>query len=366
MIGFLFSLVAVLVLVGIALVGVGGLDLKVLFGVIIPYAAVLTFFAGLVYRVVDWARSPVPFRIPTTCGQEKSLAWIKPNKIDNPCSGGAVLLRMIFEVLTFRSLFRNMKLDYREGPKIRYSSEKFLWLFALMFHWAFLVVIIRHMRFFTEPIALWLQTLEHLDGFFEFNYATFGFGLPTVQLSGLVLLGGVTLLLLRRIVIPGVRYISLAADWFPLFLITFICLTGILARYVVRVDVVKVKEMAMGLATFHPTVPDGISVWFYIHLFLVCVLFAYFPFSKLMHLGGVFLSPTRNLVNNSRAVRHVNPWSYPVKTHSYQEYEDDFREQMVEAGLPVEKSLEEAAAEQAAKDAPAAPETQETEEKREE
>ena len=360
MIGFLFSVVAVLVLVGIALVGVGGLGLKVLFGVIIPYAAVLTFFAGLVYRVVDWGRSPVPFRIPTTCGQEKSLPWIKTNKIDNPCSGGMVLLRMAFEVLTFRSLFRNMKLDYRQGPKIRYSSEKFLWLFAMMFHWAFLVVIIRHARFFTEPIAQWLQGLEHLDGLLEFNLATFGVGLPTIQLSGLVLLGGVSLLLVRRIVVPSVRYISLAADWFPLFLITFIALTGILARYVIRVDVVKIKELAMGLATFHPVVPDGISVWFYVHLFLVSVLFAYFPFSKLVHLGGIFLSPTRNMVNNSRAVRHVNPWNYPVKTHSYSEYEDDFREQMVEAGLPVEKTLEEAEAEKAPA-APAEAQAQETE-----
>ena len=73
-------------------------------------------------------------------------------------------------------------------------------------------------------------------------------------------------------------------------------------------------------------------------LFLVSVLFAYFPFSKLMHLGGVFLSPTRNLVNNSRIKRHINPWNYSVKTHSYEEYEDEFRELMREAGLPLEKA----------------------------
>ena len=36
-------------------------------------------------------------------------------------------------------------------------------------------------------------------------------------------------------------------------------------------------------------------------------LAAYFPFSKLMHMAGVFLSPTRNLANNNRMVRHVNP-----------------------------------------------------------
>ncbi len=341
MIGFLFSAVAVLILCGIAVAGVWALDLKVLFGVIIPYAAIITFFAGLVYRVLDWARSPVPFAIPTTCGQEKSLSWIKPNKVDNPTTSGWVILRMAFEVLTFRSLFRNMKLDYREGPKIRYSSEKFLWLFAIMFHYAFLVVLIRHARFFLEPIPGALVVLEHLDGFMEVNLPFLGLGLPAMQLSGLLLLGGVSLLLLRRIVIPQVRYITLASDWFPLFLIIGIALTGALTRYVVRVDVVSIKEMAMGLATFHPVVPDGISVWFYVHLFLVCVLFAYFPFSKLMHLGGVFLSPTRNLPNNTRERRHINPWNYPVKTHDYHEYEDDFREKMIEAGLPVEKEMSE-------------------------
>lgn len=354
MIGFLLSILAVLVLAGIAVGGVWGLDLRILFGVIIPYAAIITFFAGLVYRVLDWARSPVPFRIPTTCGQEKSLPWIKANRIDNPASGGAAVLRMVFEVLTFRSLFRNMKLDYRQGPRIRYSSEKFLWLFAIMFHWSLLVVLIRHLRFFSEPVPFLVQQIEHLDSFLEV-------GLPVMLISGVVLLGGVSLLLVRRIVIPQVRYISLSSDWFPLFLLTGIVLTGLATRYLFRVDVVKVKELAMGLATFHPVAPEGISVWFYVHLFLVCVLFAYFPFSKLMHLGGVFLSPTRNLANNSRVVRHLNPWNYPVKTHTYAEYEDEFREKMIEAGIPVDKEI---AAEEPA-EAPAAAETDQAKEKEE-
>ena len=76
---------------------------------------------------------------------------------------------------------------------------------------------------------------------------------------------------------------------------------------------------------------------FYIHLFLVSVLAIYFPFSKLMHLGGVFLSPTRNLANNSRAQRHINPWNPDIKIRTYEEYEDEFREKMKSVGLPVEK-----------------------------
>jgi nitrate reductase gamma subunit len=63
-----------------------------------------------------------------------------------------------------------------------------------------------------------------------------------------------------------------------------------------------------------------------------------------MHMGGLFLSPTRNQPNNSRAVHHENPWNPPKKFHTYAEYEDDFRDLMDEAGLPLEITPEQAAA----------------------
>jgi nitrate reductase gamma subunit len=119
-----------------------------------------------------------------------------------------------------------------------------------------------------------------------------------------------------------------------------IAITGIMMRYFTKVDVTAAKELTMGLVTFHPTIPEGVGSIFYVHLFFVSVLLAYFPFSKLMHLGGVFLSPTRNLPTDTRARRHVNPWNYPVKVHTYEAYEDEFREKMIEAGLPVDKQPE--------------------------
>jgi nitrate reductase gamma subunit len=292
-----------------------------------------------VYRILDWARSPVPFRIPTTCGQQKSFPWIRQNKIDNPSSIGGVILRMVLEVLFFRSLFRNTRMGLAEGSKLTYKWEIWLWVFALAFHWSFFVVITRHLRFFTEPVPFLVQLLEKVDSFFRLEFVAdfIQIGLPGIFVSGVVLLGAVTFLLLRRIVVPQVRYISLAADFFPLFLIFGIALSGILMRYFAKTDIVGIKEFAMGLLTFQPSPPKAIGGVFYVHLFFVCVLLVYFPFSKLMHLGGVFLSPTRNLTANTREKRHVNPWNYPVPVHTYEEYEEEFREKMIEAGLPVEK-----------------------------
>ena len=343
-ISILFSGFAVSVLVLIPLVGVWALDLKVLFGIIVPYAAMVTFFVGIVIRVIDWGRSPVPFRIPTTAGQEWSLPWIKSSPVDNPKGTGGVIVRMIFEVLLFRSLFRNTRFEYRStdgGPKVDYEWEKWLWLAALAFHWSFLVIFLRHFRFFMEPIPGFVHLLENLDGFLQLGVLPInGLGVPTVYITDLLMLAAVTYLFLRRLYLPQIRYISLPADYFPLFLIIALGLTGVLMRYFLRVDITAVKQLVIGLFKFSPTVPEGIGVIFYIHLFILSVLIAYFPFSKLMHFAGIFLSPTRNLSNNSRFVRHVNPWDYPVATHTYEEYEDEFRERMIEAELPVEKGPE--------------------------
>jgi nitrate reductase gamma subunit len=326
----LFSLSAVIVLVVLAFVGVQA-NLYFLFGVAIPYAAFAIFLLGFIWRVVTWARSPVPFRIPSTCGQQKSLPWIKQAKIENPTDGFHVLLRMFFEIFTFRSLFRNTKSEYgQRGPKVAYASDKWLWIVSLAFHYSFLVILIRHLRFFTEPVPAFLRPIEFMDGFVQV-------GAPGVLISGFVLVGAASYLLLRRFIIPQVAYISLPADYFPLFLIIAIGATGMLMRYIFKTDIVSFKQLTLGLATFQPVIPKGVSVIAYIHLFLVSALFAYFPFSKLMHLGGVWLSPTRNLANNNRMVRHINPWNYPVKVHTYDEYEDEYREVMKAAGIPVEK-----------------------------
>jgi len=327
------SLVAVVVLVLAAWVGVKA-GLQPLFGIFVPYAAFALFVGGFVYRIVKWARSPVPYRIPTTCGQQKSFDWIPHSKLEAPHTNAQVALRMLLEVFLFRSLFRNTRTDLveEEGGETRlvYASNKWLWLGGIAFHVAFFTIILRHLRFFSQPVPFFVEAVEGVDGFFQMT-------LPALYLTDLVIVAALGYLFLRRLFNPQVRYISLANDFFPLLLILTIAVTGVLMRHLFRVDIVGIKELAMGLASFSPAVPDGIGALFYIHFFLVSVLIAYFPFSKLMHLGGVFMSPTRNLPNNSREAHHVNPWNYDVKVHTYAEYEDEFRDVMKAVDLPVEK-----------------------------
>ena len=330
----LFALVALAILLGVVYLGVGIAGQEMLFGVVVPYAAMAIFLVGFVARIIGWARSPVPFNISTVSGQQKSLPWIENQRFESPSGTLGVIGRMALEVLFFRSLFRNTRarLDKNE-PRLGYVSDKALWAAGLLFHWCFLVIFIRHLRFFIEPTPVFIRSLESLDGFFQL-------AVPALFLTDIGIVLGLTYLVGRRLLDPGLRYISLPADYFALFLLLGVALTGISMRYITRVDITAAKSMAMGLVTFSPVVPKGIGLPFYMHVFMISVLFAYFPFSKLVHMGGVFMSPTRNLPNDSRARRHVNPWNPPndvIKPHTYEEWEDEFRDKLKAANYPLER-----------------------------
>jgi nitrate reductase gamma subunit len=313
----LASILAVAALFLAVVAGVGGLGWIGLFGAALPYAAAAIFVAGVIAKVVGWARSPVPFAIATTCGQQKSLPWIRQARIENPSTALGVVTRMALEVLCFRSLFRNTRAQLQDG-RLSYASDKWLWAAGLALHYSFLVILLRHLRLFAEPVPRFVLALATVDGFFQI-------GLPALLATTAVFVGAAGFLFLRRVASPPLRYLSLAGDYFPLLLLLAIGLSGAWLRHVSKVDVPAAKQMVMGLLHLAPR-PAPLGVAFYAHLFFACVLLAYFPFSKLMHMAGVFLSPTRNLRGNTREVRHVNPW-----------YEDEFRERMRDAGLPLEK-----------------------------
>ena len=323
-----YSLLAVVVIMGIA-----GLAQQAVWGravawIVIPYAALAIFLVGFCYQVLRWAVSPVPFRIPTTCAQQKSLPWIKSGRIDNPSTLQGVLARMGLEILLFRSLFRNNGAKLHE-KRLVVSESRWLWLAALAFHWSLLIILIRHLRLLVEPVPAFLLRIERVDGFFQV-------GVPPIYLSDVIFACGLAYLVVRRLRDPVIRYISQFSDYFAVFLLAGAAITGLLMRYVTRVDVVSIKQFALGLVTFHPVLSPALGLMFATHLAVVSSLAIYFPFSKLMHLGGAFLSPTRNLANNNRAKRHINPWNYPVKTHSYREWEEEFHDKLEAAEIPLE------------------------------
>jgi nitrate reductase gamma subunit len=300
------------------------------------YASAAVFICGIAWRVWGWARSPEPFRIPTTSGQQRSLAWIAPSRVESPSTGFGVVGRMCLEVCLFRSLFRNTSFVRGTAgsevcPSPVFLERKALWLGAMALHWSLLVIVARHLRLFVDPVPRAVAALAAFDGFFEV-------GTPTWYATDAIVAVALGYLLARRLRDPLLRYLTLPADYMALAALMAVAGTGIVLRYVVRVDLVTVRAYALGLAAFAPVPLPGIGLWLALHLAAVSYLLAVLPFTKMVHAAGVWLSPTRNQANNSRRRRHVNPWNAPVAVHSYEAWRDQFRDKLLAAGLPVDET----------------------------
>jgi len=225
------------------------------------YAATLLLVAGTLRKIVDYARTPAPLKIPTTPA---------------PTTPSGVGLRVAREVLFFESLFR---------------SSKWTWLFGWMFHASLLLVLLRHLRYFQQPVwapVAWIQPFGTYAGF--------------AMVAGLAGLWG------RRFVVDRVRYISTPSDHLMLALLLAIGVSGLAMRFVTHTDIVAVKAFMLGLMRFElqplPTDPALL-----LHLALVALLMMVFPLSKLLHAPGVFFSPTRNQADTSREARHIAAWA---------------------------------------------------------
>jgi nitrate reductase gamma subunit len=255
------------------------MELSMLFGIVLGltfFGAVTLFIVGLIVRIVKYANTPSPLKIPTTPA---------------PKTKAGVAVRMFLDIVLFNSLFK---------------GNKWTWIGGLIFHYTFLTVVLMHMRFFFYPEPTWVMQIQAVGVY-----------------AGIVLPIAVLYLLFRRTSVDRTVYISSMADYFILALILTIAGTGLLMRYYVRPFMVDIKAFAFSLVNFDFLTSlltfnmDRISVplepVFIVHFLCVCVLLAYFPFSKLLHMGGIFFSPTRFMVDNPRRERHVNPWSPNLK-----------------------------------------------------
>ena len=73
-------------------------------------------------------------------------------------------------------------------------------------------------------------------------------------------------------------------------------------------NMLLVKNFAVGLITLNwSELPSNLI--FLAHIFLVFILIAIFPISKLLHAPGIFFSPTLNQVDDARKRRHISSWN---------------------------------------------------------
>lgn len=235
---------------------------------ILFYLATLVFVVGLLYRIGVYTRIPAPLKIPTTPA---------------PTTTGGVVLRMTREVLFFESLFK---------------SNLWTWGLGWLFHASLALVLLRHLRYFTEPVWAWVAFIQ-----------------PFGKYAGITLLLGAAGLWARRLFVERIRYISAPSDHLMLALFIVIALSGLTMTFAVHTDVVAVKGYFLGLMNFDwQVLPSGVGL--YAHLLMVVVLLMIFPISKLLHAPGLFFSPSRNQADNPREKRHIAAWAKQLESES--------------------------------------------------
>lgn len=225
------------------------------------YVATAVLVVGLALRIRLYLRAPAPLKIPTTPA---------------PTTGTGVALRMAREVLWFESLFK---------------SNKWTWAFGWLFHAALLLVLLRHLRYFQEPVWTPIVMVQFIGTY-----------------AGFAMAAGLAGLWARRVLVDRVRYISTPSDHLHLALLLAIAGSGLLMRFVAHTDIVALKAFMLGLMRldWQPLPGDPLLL---LHLTLVALLMIVFPISKLMHAPGLFFSPTRYQVDNPREARHVAAWA---------------------------------------------------------
>jgi len=225
------------------------------------YLAFALFALGLGYKIYDFAHTPAPLKIPTTPA---------------PINTGGVVLRMAREVLFFESLFK---------------ANLWTWGLGWLFHASLALVLLRHLRYFTEPVWAWVAFIQ-----------------PFGVYAGITMLLSLAGLWARRLFVERIRYISTPSDHLMLALLMAIAASGLLMKFLAHTDVIAVKGFILGLMYFNWQ-PLPAHLGLYVHLFLVAVLLLIFPISKLLHAPGLFFSPSRNQTDNPREKRHLAAWA---------------------------------------------------------
>jgi len=235
------------------------------------YTATLILILGLAYRIYQYATTPAPLKVPT---------------MPAPLTTGGVVMRVLSEVILFRSLFR---------------SNKWIWLFGMLFHAALWIVLARHLRYFIDPVWSWVVLVQ-----------------PFGKYGSFVMLFGLLGLLVRRLFVQRIRYISSPSDYLMLILLLVIGVSGVMVSFVTHTDIVQFKAFMLSVMYFdffnwQPIPTDKMLL---VHLTSVILLYFFVLVATKLIMHGrnatLLLGPLNNLKPKPRLQIEEGLWQKQI------------------------------------------------------
>jgi nitrate reductase gamma subunit len=137
------------------------------------------------------------------------------------------------------------------------KTNDVLWLGEWLFHWSFLLVVIRHLRFVLEPVPGWVAFMQ-----------------PAGIIASYLLPAALLYILIFKLAVD--RPYAPLYNLVLLVLLLLLIATGLLMRTAARADIVAVKVFILGLVHFRPQALPG-NLLFSLHFILFLLLISCLP-----------------------------------------------------------------------------------------
>ncbi|MHB1341486.1 MAG: respiratory nitrate reductase subunit gamma [Coriobacteriia bacterium] len=227
------------------------------------YLAAIVFFAGMGWRIYEWATTP---KSPVPLGM-----------FPKPATKAGRVLKMLKDTFLAPHSAR---------------IEPAMWVFAMAFHVAALGAFVGHGRLLAEfPILPELLGEEGMNSFAAWSGS----------IAGTLMLVGIIYWIARRTFGPY-KNLSVPEDYLLLALLLGVVVMGDHMRFVYggTIHAATYREWFLSLMAFKPAFPaellEGNVGWSLgTHMLFTNLFLMYFPFSKLVHAIGSF---SANLVRS--------------------------------------------------------------------
>jgi len=191
---------------------------------IAAYAATAVFIWRVAWRFALWAKGK---------GPRVSGAGITP----------ASVMSALVDVAFLRRLF---------------LVNKGIWFGEWVFHVSFVLVVMRHLRFFLEPVPAWVVCVQ-----------------PVGKVAGFLLPASLLYILVYRFALERAKYIS-AYNLFLTLSLLIVGAAGLLMRTAFPADVIAAKDFVRGWLALAPAdAPE--SGLFMLHFALAALAVAFLP-----------------------------------------------------------------------------------------